>query len=290
MLLFRYIMNTKKMTGGYMKILIIADVHQRFKVNAFRRKRTLRGLRNAFGNLDFDLSVFLGDLIHGPDYRDNKSRYVSDLKEVLDTTGNKPFAFVFGNHDDECAMTKDEILEVINGYKNSVTKGKDYVLNMNNETLLFIDSGSYYDGEGSFYDTVKEDTILRVREQIEGKKAIAFQHIIVPDIFDVIEKCGKKTFPLKKNRQRFKQGFEFTGNLREKPCPPDINTGELKTLAPFLKGMVFGHDHINDFECFIDGVKIIQCPASGMNCYEYPRFPKAKILDTETMETQLIKL
>ena len=269
-----------------MRILIIADVHHRFRIKNYRLRRSLNGLKKAFSTLDYDLIVFLGDLVHGPDYGDDKGRYISDLKEVLDTTAGHPFAYVFGNHDDECAISKDEILDLIRSYENSLTDGRNYVLNMKDETLLFIDSGSYYEGDGSFYDVVPEDTIAWAKEQIKGKKAIAFQHIIVPDIRTVVDKhkIGKGHI------YRFKPGYEYTGSLRESPSPPNINTGELKELAPYLKGIAFGHDHKNDFECLIEGVKIIQCPASGMNCYEFPRRPRAKILDTETMETELIRL
>ncbi|MBQ5995611.1 MAG: metallophosphoesterase [Clostridia bacterium] len=266
-----------------MKIMLVADVHQRTGVNKLRRKRTLRGLKYAFSSIDCDLIVFLGDLVHGPDYKD-KERYFADLREVLDLTGEKPFAYVFGNHDDECLVTKEEILGVIGEYKNTLTDGRNYVLNIDSETLVFIDSGSYYDGEESCYDVVKEETILWAKSETEGKKAIAFQHIIVPDIIKLLdEKRGRK-------RPRFKQEVEYTGKLKERPCPPDINTGELASLAPNLKGMVFGHDHVNDFECMLEGVKIIQCAASGVNCYEYPQRPTVKLLDTETMTTEKIRI
>ena len=274
-----------------MKIMLVADAHQRIFVNPYRHRRTLKGLEYAFTSIPCDLIVFLGDTVHGPDYKANKTRYFKDLRQVLDLTGDIPFAYVFGNHDDECSVTKDEILSVVGEYKNSLTDGKNYVLRMNGETLLFIDSGSYYEGEGSHYDTVKEDVILWAKEQIEGEKAIAFQHIIVPDIIDlIVERTGKKLFKKIKLPPVFKDGVEFTGKMKERPCPPDINTGELETLAPYLKGMAFGHDHVNDFELYIDGVKIIQCAASGTNCYEYPQPPTVKLLDTETMETKKIKI
>lgn len=265
-----------------MKIMILADVHQRPNVNIFRRKRTLRGLKKAFGKINCDLAVFLGDLVHGPDYGDDKEGYVSDLREVLDITGNVPFAYVFGNHDDECSMTKDEILSIIGEYPNSLTDGRNYILEMNGETLVFIDSGSYYEGEESMYDIVKKETIDWAKERLEGKKAVLFQHIIVNDILEAVEKDGKKW--------KFRDGFSYTGKLKERPCPPDINAGELEALAPYLKGMVFGHDHINSFECTLRGVKIIQCLASGVNCYEYPQRPTVRLLDTETMTTEIIRI
>lgn len=265
-----------------MKIMVVADVHIRTKVNALRRRRTLRALKKAFSSVDCDMAVILGDLMHGPDYGSDKESYVHDLREALDTTGNLPFAYVFGNHDDECYMTKAEILGVIAEYKNSLTDGENYIIRRNGETLILFDSGSYYDSQGSFYDVVKPEVIEWAKGQIQGEKAVLFQHIIIPDIIDVIERKGRKC--------RFNDGFEFSGKLKEYPCPPDINTGELETLAPKLKAMVFGHDHKNSFECTLNGVRIIQCLSSGVNCYEWPQRPTVRLIDTETLTSEIIHI
>ncbi len=265
-----------------MKMMIVADVHQRTKVNSLRRKRTTKALKKAFSAVDCDMAVLLGDLMHGPDYGDDKERYLHDLREVLDATGDVPFAFVFGNHDDECAMTKGEILNVMSAYKNSLTEGENYVLHRGGETLLFIDSGAEYHGEESHYDVVKPEVISWAKQAIEGEKAILFQHIIIPDIIDVIEKRGRQ--------YRFRDGFAYSGKLKERPCPPDINTGELEILAPHLKAMVFGHDHINSFACTLNGVKMIQCPSAGVNGYEWPQRPCVRLLDTETLTTEIIRI
>ena len=268
-----------------MKIMIVADVHIRTKVDSQRQERTLKALKTAFSDVKCDLAVFLGDLVHGPDYENDRESYIADLRKALDVTGDVPFAYVFGNHDDECIMTKDEILSIIGEYKNSLTDGRNYVLHMNGETLVFIDSGSQYDGPESDYDVVKPEVINWAKEQINGEKAILFQHIIIPDIIGVVEEYGNDEI-------RFKDGFEYTGEINERPCPPDINTGELQTLAPNLKAMVFGHDHINTFECYLNGVKIIQCACTSVSGYEYPEFanPTVRILDTETLETETIQV
>ena len=264
-----------------MKILIIADVHNNSCIHKLkRRKDTLKCVKRAIDENPCDLIVFLGDTVHGPDFRFGCGSYEKRQREVYDLTGNTPFATVFGNHDDECKLTKEEILKVVESYPNCVTDGRNYVVKMKGETLLFIDSGSYYDGEGSFYDTVKEETVLWAEEQIkDGEKAILFQHIIMPDIMDYVEKD-------KAGRDKFKDGVEYTGRIDETPCPPNINTGELETLAPYLKAAVFGHDHMNDFELDIMGVRFIQCAGAGFNSYENERIAEFKIIDTETLETK----
>lgn len=269
-----------------MKILLIADVHNKPRGS----KKTLKSIKNAIENSNCDLIVFLGDTVHGPA---TPSHYETYLRQVLDLTGNIPFATVFGNHDDECKTTKKEILAVLHSYDNCLTKDGDFVVETMGETLVFVDSGAYYNGDESYYDTVKKEQIDFVLNEIKDKKAILFQHIIVPDIMELIDEYS---YPVKGaafdggKYYRFKQGIDYTGKLGEKPCPPDINTCELEILAPHLKAMCFGHDHKNTFELEHMGVKLIQCGGSGSNSYDKLCRSTVKILDTETLETQMIKL
>lgn len=274
-----------------MKILLIADVHNK----PLGSKKTLNSIEKIIKKSKCDLIVFLGDTVHGPATPINYSKY---LRQVFDLTGDIPFAAVFGNHDDECKTTKDEILAVAKSYKNCLTQGRDYVIEMMGETLLFIDSGSYYKGEGSYYDTVKQEQIDFAKSRISGKKAILFQHIIMPDIMDYIDEFDKRVVggvgdvnnKGGKKYYKFRDDVQFTGKLGERPCPPDINTGELEQLKDNLKACVFGHDHKNTFELFIDGVKFIQCGGSGSNSYDKFCKSTVKILDTQTLETQLIEI
>ena len=269
-----------------MKILLIADVHNRLDVNKVRHTRTLKSLKRVISRTSCDLLVFLGDTVHGPDFKGREALYERALREVLDITQGTPFAAVFGNHDDECGITKEEILRIQQSYPNCLTRGRDYVLDMGGEALLFIDSGTYYDGEESFYDTVKPEQIAFALSEIREKKAILFQHIIVPDILPLTH--TKKRLFLKKTV--FKSGVLFDGRIGERPCPPDVNTGEWEQLSPYLKAAVFGHDHKNDFELTLDGVRMIQCAGAGRNCYEYPQIPRVKLLDTETLKTETVYL
>lgn len=272
-----------------MKILLIADVHNRPRGS----KKTLQKIKNAIETTNCDLIVFLGDTVHGPATPDHYEMY---LRQVLDLTGDIPFATVFGNHDDECKTTKDEILAVLQSYDNCLTKGRDYVIEMMGETLVFIDSGSYYKGDGSYYDTVKKEQIDFVLDNIKDKKAILFQHIIVPDIMELMEKFKYpaigSVISVNDSRQfcKFKKNIKYSGKLGECPCPPDINTGELETLAPYLKAMCFGHDHKNTFELKHMGVKLIQCGGSGSNSYDKLCRSTVKVFDTKTLETKIIKL
>lgn len=267
-----------------MKILLIADVHNRPNGS----KKTLKSIKNVIEKTKCDLIVFLGDIVHGPATPKNYEKY---LRQVLDLTGDIPFAAVFGNHDDECVTSKEEILNIMQIYDNCLTENRNYVIEMMGETLLFIDSGSYFDGEGSFYDTVKQQQIDFAIEKINHKKAILFQHIIVPDIMDLIDEFAVKVKGSVRDGKKFykfKKNVAYKGKLGERPCPPDINTGELEKLSPYLKAACFGHDHKNDFEVEMMGVKLIQCAGSGKNSYDKFCRSSVKILDTKTLETEKI--
>ncbi len=269
-----------------MKILLIADVHNK----PHGSKNTLLKIKKAIDADSADLIVFLGDIVHGPAVYADYEKY---LRQVLDLTGDIPFATVFGNHDDECETSKKEILDIMMKYPNCLTKGQNYCLNIMGECLLFIDSGSYYLGSGSFYDTVKKEQIEFAANQIKGKSAILFQHIIFPDITQALEELDhaeKGAVPDDGKYYRFKEGIIYSGKLGEKPCPPDINTGELDSLKANLKCAVFGHDHKNTFELMLKGIKIIQCGGSGNNSYDKRCRSSVKLLDTKTLETKTVML
>lgn len=274
-----------------MRILLVADVHIRPFAKEKAANATLLGLKKAIQTANADLIVFLGDIVHGPDFQKTNEPYEKYLRRVLDLTGNTPFATVFGNHDDECDVTKDEILDIISTYPNSLTNGRNYTVDMMDEKLLFIDSGSYYDGDESYYDIVDDDTVAWAKSEIMGQKAILFQHIIVPDIMTL---CDEKPYYVPfwaygdKRSVRLKKDVEHVGKMRERPCPPSIPTSELTELSPYLKGACFGHDHLNDFELEHMGVKIIQCRGAGYCCYDNHFRSGVKILDTKSMTTESI--
>lgn len=275
-----------------MKILLIADVHNRPKTSKKCHDKTLLGIKKAIDTLSYDLIVFMGDTVHGPDFKEMPNEpYEPYLREVLDLTKEHPFAYIFGNHDDECDMTKDEILSIVKSYPNTITTDKNYAINMLGETLLFIDSGSYYPTDESLYDIVHQDTIDWAKEQAKGKKAIIFQHIIIPDIFNVIKEYNHFVPFLAHGDGKwvkFKKDTKYIGKMKERPCPPEINGGEFTQLSQNLKAMCFGHDHVNDFELDLDGVRIIQCAGSGVNCYDKRNPSSVKILDTTTLKTEQI--
>lgn len=268
-----------------MKILLIADVHDKL----FGSLSTIRKLKKTVQNTNCDLVVFLGDTVHGPSTP--HFIYKKRLLRAVSVAGQKPFATVFGNHDDECKTTKAEVLEWLSERPNCRTGGRNYVLDYEDARLLFIDSGSYCPGEESFYAYVDRQTIDWAKQQTNGKRVLLFQHIIMPDIMELIDVFDRPVPSAAADNgkwYKFKAGHPLKGSLRECPCPPDYNSGELAALKEGICCAVFGHDHLNDFETDVQGVRFIQCAGAGSNSYDRRHPSSVKLLDTNTLNTTTI--
>ncbi len=104
-----------------------------------------------------DLVVFLGDMIHGRDLRgEEKVRKAIDAVVSPVVARGIPFALVFGNHDEECGISKEEQLKMYQSYPGCLTVdgedlpgcGNSYLVVENPVhpeqpvVLWFMDSGS----------------------------------------------------------------------------------------------------------------------------------------------------
>ncbi|QUC66355.1 metallophosphoesterase [Aristaeella hokkaidonensis] len=66
---------------------------------------------------ELDLVVFLGDMIHSRDLRgEAKVRKAIDAAASPVVEREIPFALVFGNHDEECGISKEEQLKIYQSY------------------------------------------------------------------------------------------------------------------------------------------------------------------------------
>lgn len=270
-----------------MKILLIADVHDKL----FGSLKTIRELKKVVSKTECDLIVFLGDTVHGPSTP--HFIYKRRLRRAVSVACGKQFATVFGNHDDECSTTKEEILGWLEEMPNCLTQGRNYFLDYGETSLLFIDSGSYCQGDKSGYAYVDTKVIEWAKEISRGKRTILFQHIIMPDIMDLIEESDSEQEGFVRDGDkwyRFKDGVSYSGSLGERPCPPDYNNRELEKLKGNICCAVFGHDHLNDFELDVQGVRFIQCAGAGSNSYDKDHQSSVKLLDTDTLKTTKINV
>ena len=206
---------TLKFKDGKFRILVFADPQD--DLNPC--EETLDLMYASIEAAKPDLVVFTGDNIHGPSpvLYGSKKRVEKAIRQIMEpvTSQNIPFAIVYGNHDDEGKVSKQFQMAVYNsmpgclasegeamtgcGNYNLPIKSSDGAKNVFN--LWFIDSGTY-DKENGGYAHVAEDQLAWYKKTSDALKAenggepmpsLLFQHIPVPEIYELLKEVPKGT-------------------------------------------------------------------------------------------------
>lgn len=220
-----------------------------------------------------DLIVYTGDVIDGSKCKD-PGRSFRDAVTVAERN-RIPWAAVFGNHDAEGTMTREQLMQVqleheycvaepsapeITGFGNYVVEVKDGE-RRTAAALYFLDSGSYAPlSHAGTYDWIRRDQIawyesrsraLTAQNGGQPLPALAFFHIPLPEYDEVW------------NRQ------VCYGNKFENVCCPKINTGLFAAMVEMgdVMGTFAGHDHVNDYWGELYGIRLCYGRATGYNTY-----------------------
>ena len=274
--------------GGF-KILHVTDTH----LHEDNVEESTRLIALACDAERPDLVMLTGDLAP-EDTLELTARRVDQLMQVFESR-NIPVAVTFGNHDSENgAYTREEVMALYNAYTCSVSVDDGEALtgcgtylipllsSKSDETafnLWVFDSGDY-DGEGH-YANVAEDQVAWYQttsaaiESQNGKKiySLAFQHIIVPEIYDALEKVDFRVpYAFKRiyhedEYYRFSKEFTNYGTLNEMPCPGYYNHGQFAAMAERgdVMAMFTGHDHTNAFGVKYQGIDIVNSLSTRYN-------------------------
>lgn len=250
--------------------------------------------------------------------------YMSVLEEI-----GIPVAVVFGNHDAEEYITKEEQMEMYNTYDCCVAIDEGDAIygcgtynlpiysskdaNKVAYNIWMIDSNMYDDVNGG-YDYVHKDQLdwyVKTSNELKAQNgglpvpSMMFQHIVVKEIYDVIieipesEKDKYEYVAVEHDDgtvtyNAFKNEVYKTGELNEMPCPATINGGQFDTILAQgdVVAMFFGHDHKNTFEVEYKGVDLINTPTAGFGSYG-DRGRGVRIIDinenTTDYNTEIIK-
>ncbi|MCQ2449115.1 MAG: metallophosphoesterase [Clostridia bacterium] len=221
------------------------------------------------------------------------------MQPIVDA--NIPYAFTFGNHDDQSATSgqrtdKDAMLRVYQTIGDCRTTdpvpslfgtgtcnvpiyssdGSRMAFN-----LWMVDSNTYQnpsDASGG-YDNPHADQLAWMQQKqdeitaAEGQvvPSFVFQHIPMPEIYNLLKEDpnGTKTYNGKKYVLR--AADTTTGVVGEWPCPcyDYNNTGEFNTLKAMggVKNVFTGHDHLNDFYGTYDGITMTAVPGMTYRSY-----------------------
>lgn len=222
-----------------------------------------------------DLVVITGDLVYGDD---NLAQLEHALTPILNR--GLPWAFVFGNHDNELGASKKALLQramqlpgcLMSPGPADIHGEGNYMLGLHSAdgalhwALHFIDSGTYNKNPDiGQYDYIHRDQISWYVKNTEAllrqhpdHSALAFFHIPLPE---------------------YRQVWSFhpcVGQKLDELACPGQNSGLFSAMLEMgnMKGTFVGHDHVNDYCGTLHGVRLCYGRASGYNTYGRRGFKK----------------
>ena len=275
------------------KIMQVADTQEGKKVSP----DTLALLNAAIEKEMPDLVVYSGDQIWNiASFKGNKKTVRDVLFKLTEPAHSRsiPFTICFGNHDRQVGLSNEEQLEIyktIPCFVGESVEGIDGCANhvieiKKNEEIVFllycIDS---HTGIKIGYDHVHKNQIewyRNTRDEYKNKSgrfipSIVIQHIPVPEVTELLKE-------VKRNTKGAVQGFRnhagkwyvldkskvnADGFMKESPADPMINGGQFDAMAEKgdVKGIYFGHDHINSFNGKVRGVDLGYTQGAGFHVY-----------------------
>ncbi|MHA6483524.1 metallophosphoesterase family protein [Paenibacillus sp. strain BS8-2] len=234
-----------------------------------------------------DLVVFTGDVIYTGRVNPGDATNVDPLQAFQGAVHSVeargiPWAVVFGNHDTESIITREDLIHAVLEYPHTVTQrgpveisGEgNYRLAIQDAAgqstfnLYFFDSGAYSPVPHiSGYDWIRSDQIewyrkesLKIRDAADTQPlpALAFFHIPLPEyqqVWDTKTCYGHKFEPV--------------------TCS-QVNSGLFTSMLEMgdIIGTFVGHDHINDYCGELHGIRLCYGRATGYNTYGKEGFPR----------------
>lgn len=283
-------------SDGSFKIIQVAD----FQDNTTPAKIAFEYVKQIAEEEKPDLFILTGDNISesvGKGY--TKANALKRVRKAIDAFMSVfeeigvPVAVLFGNHDAEGLVSKEEQMAIYMEYDCCVavdegeslygcgtynlpiysSDGKKIAYN------IWLFDSNMYDDENGGYDYVHEDQVewyvktseeLKKQNDGEAVPSMVFQHIIVKEVYDALTQVEKGTADsVSKYGNYYTLPEGAKGSLREAPCPATVKGTQFEAMVAQgdVKAMFFGHDHSNDFEISYKGIDIVNTPTSGFGSY-----------------------
>ncbi len=310
--------------NGKLKILHIADPHLD---NDKHFDSSIWVIAEACDVEKPDLVVLTGDNTKPYEDPEETKKLINALMNIFESR-NIPVAVTFGNHDSEAGpMSRAEIMEYYSTFSCTITgesadKFKNCatfnipVLASDSDEVKFniwvFDSGDYDEDENRHYDRVRteqinwyKETSAKLQSENGGKKvnSVVFQHIIVPEVYDVLKKVDSWQPYAVKRIYNEDEYYAFNpdtvnyGTLNEKPCPGYYNDGQFDALVENgdVLAMFTGHDHTNAFGVRNRNIDIYTSPMTRYKGLAYTTQYGYRVVeidenDTSTYETRVERL
>ncbi len=300
--------------NGKLKILHIADTHLNYDKHF---DASVWVIAEACDVEKPDLVVLTGDNTHPNEDPEKTKELINALMNIFESR-KIPVAVTFGNHDAEKGpMTRKDIMEyyktfscVISAddstdFKNCATFNIPVLASDSDKTkfnLWVFDSGDYDEDEPRHYDRVRteqikwyKETAAKLKEENGGEtvNSVVFQHIIVPEIYDVLKKVdSKKPYALP---HIYNEGEYYMfdpeqvnyGKLNEKPCPGYYNDGQFDALVETgdVLAMFTGHDHTNAFGVRNQNIDIYTSPMTRYKGLAYTTQYGYRVVEIDEKDT-----
>lgn len=310
---------------GTFKIALVADTQE----NQVMTPYIFSSLNALLDNEKPDLVLFLGDQVYGP----HPFMFIGDkqanVKSVIERTvapvaqRSIPFAVVFGNHDSESGISKEYQMSLYQSFPTCIavdegdalpgcgtynipiysSDGSHVALN-----LFMLDSHEYADDGG--YGAVQPEQIEWMNQTAKALAdqnggvpvpSYAFQHIIVPEVYDALEQTEKGDNSIKGNKGFSDRYYALDsaciidGGIYESPSPPNKSTGEFDAFKESgVSAAFFGHDHVNTFTIEYEGIRLVSATGSTYSSYNNDSTRGTRILELTQDElpeygTKLVK-
>lgn len=235
-----------------------------------------------------DLVVFTGDVIYTGYITPGEpvcEHPLQAFQEAIQATQARgiPWAVVFGNHDTETMITRDDLMNAVLEYPHTVAqRGPEEINGVGNyrisiqdtdgvekANLYFFDSGAYSPiPHIQGYDWIRSDQIdwyrkesAQLRKDADGQimPVLAFFHIPLPEYQQVWD---TKTC--------------YGSFYEDAVCSAPVNSGLFAAMVEMgdVIGTFVGHDHINDYWGELHGIRLCYGRATGYNTYGKEGFPR----------------
>ncbi|MCP3895785.1 MAG: metallophosphoesterase family protein [Bacteroides sp.] len=268
---------------GTFKIAQFTDMH--LANDPEKNRVVIDLLKEVLASEQPDLVVFTGDNTT----TDEVQRAWTDIAREL-SARQTPWTAVLGNHDDEHAVNRKEIVRMISEQPycilRNVAQGIDgegnHIIPIYKTSDVAQPSALLYCFDSQAYSTLKavkgygwvqqsqvdwyRRESRRYTENNAGTPlpALAFLHIPLPEYTQAWESLETKRY----------------GDRNEKECAPNVNSGLFVNLLQGgdVMGAFAGHDHVNDYIATLYGVALAYGRASGGSNTYGDKTPGSRII------------
>lgn len=300
-----------RFNNGKLRIMHVTDTH----LEDANLAASVWAIAQACDKEQPDIVVITGDNVQNCENAEDTKKLIDALMNVFESR-SIPVAVTFGNHDSETgAMSREELMAYYNTFSCSVSVDDGEALSgcgtynvtvMSSDgddikfNLWVFDSGDY-DAEGH-YGCVLADQVewykaksdaLAAANGGERVMSLVFQHIIVDEVYEALEKVeGKTLFSFEHmynegEYYRFNPEVTNFGTLNETPCSGFNNYGQFDAMVEKgdVLAMFTGHDHTNAFGVKHKGIDIVNSLSTRYNGDRYSTQYGYRIIEVDENNT-----